>query len=161
MFTLNLAGSINAVEHQLDNSTLLEEWQILPADPPTQLRKVGDAFWLSASGVGAIQFNASSRLISAYPQDGVQTRIFERALIHEWLPLVYQAWGYQVLHASAAVHLPSGMVIAFAGETRSGKSTLGYGLGQRSDWQQISDDSLAFTIPVSYTHLTLPTILLV
>ena len=153
MFTLNLTGSFNAVERQLGDGILLEEWQILPADPPTQLRKVGDAFWLSASGVGAIQFNTSTRLISAYPQDGIQTRIFERAVVLEWLPLVYQAWGYQVLHASAAVHLSSGIVIAFAGETRSGKSTLGFGLGQRSDWQQISDDSLAFTIQTGEVRL--------
>jgi len=153
MYTLYHAGTFNAEDHRLNGGSLLEEWQILSADPPTQLRKVGDAFWLSASGVGAIRFTTSSRMISAYRQNGIQNETFERALVHEWLPLVYQAWGFQVLHASAVVHPPSGKTIAFAGETGSGKSTLAFGFGKRSNWKQISDDSLAFTMQTGKVKL--------
>lgn len=146
MFALNLVGRFSTAKRRLDGGTLLEEWQLLPGGPTTQLREVDDSFWLSNPGIGAIQFDVSSRSISAYPQDGVDTSMFERALVHEWLPVIYQAWGRQVLHASGALHLASGVVVAFAGVTGTGKSTLGYGLGQRPGWRQIADDSLAFKI---------------
>ena len=44
------------------------------------------------------------------------------------------------------MHSASGQVVAFAGASGTGKSTFGYGLGCRRDWQQIADDSLAFTV---------------
>ena len=153
MFTIQLEGPFSEAESRMNGGMMLEEWLLLPGGPKTQFNKTSGSFWLSSTTVGAIQFDTSSRSISAYPQKDVDYALFEIVLVHEWLPVVYQAWGRQVLHASAAVHLPSGMVIAFAGETMSGKSTLGYGLGQRSDWQQISDDSLAFTIQTGEVRL--------
>ncbi len=69
---------------------------------------------------------------------------FKRLVFHDWLPFVYNFWGLQVLHASAAVHSSSGQVVAFSGASGAGKSTFGYGLGLLPEWQQIADDSLAF-----------------
>jgi hypothetical protein len=39
----------------------------------------------------------------------------------------------------------TGSLLAFSGGTGTGKSTLGYGLGQRPGWQQVADDCIAFT----------------
>jgi hypothetical protein len=153
MFTIQLPGRFSEAESRMKGGTVLEEWQLLPDGPITQLREIGEDFWLASTKLGAIQFDTSSRSISTYPRKDIDFRIFERTLVHDWLPVVYQSWGWQVLHASAVVHLPSDIVIAFAGETGAGKSTLGYGLGQRSDWQQISDDSLAFTIQTGEVRL--------
>ena len=146
MFTIQLEGPFSEAESRMNGGMMLEEWLLLPGGPKTQFNKTSGSFWLSSTTVGAIQFDTSSRAISAYPQDGIDFRIFERTLVHDWLPVVYPTWGMQVLHASAAVHLPRGIVVAFAGVTGAGKSTLGYGLSQRPGWQQIADDSLAFTI---------------
>lgn len=153
MFTLKWVGSFSAAKQRLDGGKLFEEWHLLPDGPSTQLREINQDYWISSSGIGAIQFDVSSRSIYAYPHDDVNTSLFERTLVHEWLPVVYQAWGWQVLHASAAVHLPRGIVVAFAGGTGTGKSTLGYGLGKRPGWQQISDDSLSFNIRDGSVHL--------
>lgn len=78
--------------------------------------------------------------------DGIDLRQFERVVKHDWLPFVYPFWQTQVLHASAAVHLDTGLVAAFSGPSGSGKSTLAYGLGSRQGWQQLADDSLAFRV---------------
>jgi DNA polymerase III delta prime subunit len=57
---------------------------------------------------------------------------------------VYPVWGRQVLHASAVVRSADGSVLAFAGPTGAGKSTLAYALAMRPGWTQLSDDTLAF-----------------
>lgn len=117
-----------------------------PGGAVSQLREADGYYWLGCFVVGGIRFNLASDKISAFPAQGVSEDVFERTLAHEWLPLVYQAWGYQVLHASAAACRAGGQVVAFSGDTGAGKSTLGFGLGQRPGWVQIADESLAMLI---------------
>lgn len=107
---------------------------------------VGKEYWIYQSKFGAIRFNEANNDIVAYPDSRVDLDWFQYWAKHSWLPLVYQFWGRQVLHSSAAVYISSGDVIAFVGDNEAGKSTIAYGLGQRDGWQQIYDDTLSFTV---------------
>jgi hypothetical protein len=153
LFTLTWNDQFNSIVAQFNRAPLLEEWDHPFAGVCTQLRGDQRACWLYDPSLGAIQFDLNTRSICAYPFDGVGPDWFERFLSHEWLPLVYQAWGYQVLHASAAVNLSGGGVLAFSGPAGAGKSTLGYCLGRRPGWGQIADESLAMEVGASGLRL--------
>lgn len=66
------------------------------------------------------------------------------SIIHHWQPLLRVALGMQVLHASAVLHARSRSLLILSGSTHSGKSTLAFGIQQRSDWQHIADDFIGF-----------------
>jgi hypothetical protein len=141
------------LERALNSFTLLDEWEMLPRVPHTQLRAGDGHYWILSGNFGAIRFGLESHEVFAYPIQGCDPDSFEGMLAREWLPLVYQAWGYQVLHASAAVHRTSDLVAALSGEARAGKSTLGYALGQRPGWQQIADESLVLQVEPGVVRL--------
>lgn len=107
--------------------------------------RVGTEYWLWQAGVGGLQVFADRPEFVAYRSADVGREWFERLVQRSWLPAVYQVWGRQVLHASAACRRDSATAVAFVGTTGAGKSTLAYALGRRPAWQQLSDDSLAFS----------------
>jgi hypothetical protein len=146
LISLKWTGPFETIERALILSTVLDEWELPPHLPRTQLRAWDNSYWLSAAVLGAIRFDLGSREVCAYPRQGCDPAWFEGMLVREWLPLVYQAWGYQVLHASAAVHRSSGRVVALSGEAGAGKSTLGYALGRRPGWEQLADESLVLQV---------------
>lgn len=127
------------------------------SDSPTLCFQEGDGVWILRADRGGIRFGRDEHDLRGYPKEGADAEQFKRMVFHDWLPFVYNFWGLQVLHASAAVHTPSGQVVAFSGASGAGKSTFGYGLGLLPPWRQIADDSLAFSAqPDSLRLLPIP-----
>jgi len=137
---------------------LLATWQGFdPSDSPTLCFREGDGVWILRADLGGVRFARHEHDLRVYPKEGADAEQFKRMVFHDWLPFVYNFWGLQVLHASAAVHSPSGQVVAFSGTSGAGKSTFGYGLGRLPRWRQIADDSLAFAAqPDSLRLLPIP-----
>jgi hypothetical protein len=130
---------------QIEAAALVRHWRTLPDRPAHEFRRAGDDWWLTQSDYGAARFSADARRVQHYIRPEISTDEYQRFFEHEWLPLIYQTWGYTVLHASAVARGDGGTVL-FTGMSGAGKSTLSFGLGQRPRWQQIADDSLALTV---------------
>lgn len=132
--------------HILSQGQHIATWHEIGADGiSTDCRLVADVYWIMRDDIGAVRFEESNRNIAFFPASGSDVEQGRFWINHSWLPLIYQTWGWQVLHASAALHIPSQSVVAFTGTRGAGKSTFAYGLGLRQDWQQIADDTLAFS----------------
>jgi hypothetical protein len=132
------------VQQQIDAAAPVRRWLTLPDQPAHACRRAGDVWWLAHPHYGAARFSADSRHIRHYLSPSMSVEDYLPIFEHEWLPLIYQIWGYTVLHASAVTR-DDGETLLFVGMSGAGKSTLGFGLGQRPGWQQIADDSLALT----------------
>ncbi len=97
--------------------------------------------WIHVGGMATFRFSATGSRVDAFLAQGrsfVEARdTYERSV----LPLIVQAMGVQVLHASAVLN--SAGLIALAGISTSGKSTISYALAQRGSplW---ADDAVAF-----------------
>ena len=79
--------------------------------------------------LGTFRFDGHGDRVIAAARPGVGAGAIAEAYWHAALPLVLQARGSEVLHASAV--LTPGGVVAFCGTSRSGKSTIAYGLHRR------------------------------
>ena len=84
--------------------------------------------WMDLPGLATFYFDGDGR-VAAVPRPGVAAQSVVDAYRHSALPLVLQALGKEVLHASAVV-IDRG-VVAFCGHSGSGKSTIAYGLHRR------------------------------
>jgi hypothetical protein len=139
--------SLRHYQTLVNGAELLTRWEPAPFEfAPTDCFKLGDDFWIWQPGVGGIRFNAAEPSFSAFPSETVDPAWFEHLIERSWMPAVYQAWGRQVLHASAVAEDNTGRVVAFTGPSGAGKSTLAYGLGQRPGWAHVADDTLAFSV---------------
>ena len=146
--------SLRHYQYLVNGAELLTRWEPAPFEfSPTDCFKLGDAFWIWQPGVGGIQFNAAEPAVNAFPSDTVDSAWFEHLIERSWMPAVYQAWGRQVLHASAVAEKGSGRVLAFTGPSGAGKSTMAYGLGQRPGWTHVADDTLAFSVDAGTINL--------
>lgn len=145
-------------QHQQDRirsrGQLLATWSGFDASElPTLCFRDEDGVWITRDDRGGIRFTQHEYDLQAYPKEGIDREKFKRLVFHEWLPFVYNFWGFQVLHASATVHSPSGQVVGFSGASGAGKSTFGFGLGCLKEWRQIADDSLAFSAQTNSVRL--------
>jgi hypothetical protein len=128
------------------DAELLTTWPVAPSETfPTDCYRLGEHYWISQRGVGAVRFTALEPQLSAFPFPDSDTSWFREVVQRAWLPAIYPFWGRQVIHASAAGPSDTGDVIAFTGPTLAGKSTTAYAMGRRAGWRLISDDTLAFT----------------
>jgi hypothetical protein len=102
-----------------------------------------DHYRIDWPGLGAFAFRTGSRDVLVWPEpDAPHEEIsdtFDRLL----QPVILQALGKQALHAAAVVG-PFG-TIAFCGSARSGKSTLGFAMGQ-AGYRQLADDALVLQL---------------
>ena len=122
-------------------------WPAAPFEhTPTDCFSLGPEYWIWQPGVGGVRFTSTERSLTAYREPSADPAWFERVVTRSWMPTVYQTWGRQVLHASAAARRTDGRVVVFSGPSGAGKSTLAYSLAQRHAWTQIADDTLAFSI---------------
>ncbi len=133
-----------STRQQIASAALVRRWLTLPDQPAHECSRAADGWWLYHPRYGAARFGAHSRHVQQYICPDIAPDDYQRIFEHEWLPLIYQAWGYFVLHASAATQADGGTLL-FVGMSGAGKSTLAFGLGQRPGWQQVADDSLALT----------------
>src|SRR5262245_38103593 len=106
----------------------------LPAD---------ERYWMDLPGLATFSFDERSDRVVAAPYPGIARDTVAELYWHSALPLVVQARGGEVLHASAVV-MPHG-VVAFCGASKSGKSTIAYGLHQRG-YSLWADDAVALEV---------------
>jgi len=114
----------------------------------------GERHWMDLPGLATFSFDARSDRVVAVPHPGIAVDAVAELYWHSALPLVVQARGGEVLHASGVV-MPRG-VVAFCGASKSGKSTIAYGLHRRGHclW---ADDAVALEVTESaITALPLP-----
>lgn len=132
----------------------VSQWDDYPKnDLSTNCFAVDTDYWILRADFGALQFTKNNRDIKLYPAPSADLETFRFWVNHSWLPMVYQVWGTQVLHAGAVAQHSTGEVIAITGDRERGKSTFVFGLGMRKDWQQIADDSFAFRIEDASVHV--------
>ena len=143
MFEITTAGYFETIQEQIQTAPVLEVWATAPNLSVTNVVQIGRNFWLWCANIGAACIDCDSLLILIYPSQSITPDRFNFFLNHEWLPMAFQICGTQVLHASALYHRDTLGVIAFCGDSGSGKSTFGFGFSQKSNWEQISDDRSA------------------
>ena len=97
---------------------------------------------VDVEGVGRFHVDIRCDTVTAYARAGVSSATMEETYSRSVLPIVLQARGTEVLHASAVC---AGGVLAFCGDSGAGKSTIAFGLSRRGH-QLCADDSLAIGV---------------
>jgi hypothetical protein len=122
---------------------LAEAWPDAAGGVFALCRSEGGRHWMDLPGVATLRFDAGGRRVAARPRAGVAPSAVADAYRHAALPMVLQALGAEVLHASAVDG--RGGVVAFCGASGSGKSTLAYALHRRGHglW---ADDAVALDV---------------
>lgn len=106
-------------------------------------RASGERYWMELPGLATFRFDERSDHVVAAPHPGIAADAVAELYWHSALPLVVQARGGEVLHASGVL-MPRG-VVALCGASKSGKSTIAYGLHRRGHrlW---ADDAVALDV---------------
>ena len=93
-------------------------------------------------GVAGFSFGAPSESVTAYPLTSVRPEVIEETYCRWVLPMVLQACGTEVLHASA---VQTGGVVALCGTSGVGKSTIAFAMSRRGHriW---ADDAVAIDL---------------
>jgi len=102
---------------------------------------VNGRHWIDMPGVARFCFAGAGSDVKAHPHPGARAELVRDAYRRAVLPMVVQARGMEVLHASAAV-TDTG-IVAFCGQSGTGKSTIAVGLGCRG-YRIWADDTVAF-----------------
>ena len=104
-------------------------------------------------GVASFSFGAPAETVTAYPLTSVRPDVIEETFCRAVLPMVLQASGTEVLHASA-VHTRG--VVALCGTSGVGKSTIAFALSRRG-YRLWADDAVAIDLSGgSFVALPLP-----
>ncbi len=104
--------------------------------------RAGGYGWVSIPGVAHYRFDAAGDVVAS--PDGGSDEAIEDAWLRSVLPLVLQARGTQVLHASAVVGAAG--AVALCGVSTSGKSTLAAALATTAGTRLVADDALPFDL---------------
>ena len=106
----------------------------------------GSRSWMHLLRVATYEFAPGSPEVVAHAVDGASDAVVVDQYYRTVLPMVLQARGHEVLHASAV--LSAAGVVAFCATSQSGKSTLAFALGERglAPW---ADDAVAFEADAS------------
>ncbi len=102
---------------------------------------VGGQRWMHLPNVASFRFSDAEDEIVAEAFPDADTKLIVDAFYRSIVPMALQARGQEVLHASA-VKMPPG-VVALCAVSHTGKSTIGFGLGQRG-YPLWADDALCF-----------------
>jgi hypothetical protein len=117
-------------------------------------RAEGERYWMDLPGLATFCFDERSDHVVAAPYPGIAADAVAEHYWHSALPLVVQAPGGEVLHASGV--LMSRGVVALCGASKSGKSTIAYGLHRRG-YRLWADDAVALAVTEpAITALSLP-----
>jgi hypothetical protein len=95
--------------------------------------------WIVWDGVATYRFRRHSGTVEAFPAEGAHPFTVKDLYRRHILPVVMQANGSEVIHASA-VATDRG-ILAFCGDCGSGKSTVAYALGRRG-FPLFADDAV-------------------
>ena len=121
----------------------VSEWQTSDGRAMFGLQRY-ESNWVVVENAAAFEFGAEGE-VWAVPENSISERALDDLWRRSVLPLVVQARGTQVLHASA-VRRADGAIVALCGSTTAGKSTLAAALMQRYGLEVVADDALAFTV---------------
>jgi hypothetical protein len=99
--------------------------------------------WIEWPEVANFRFDKQTGRVVAFPTPFAKTELIEDVYRRTIVPVVLQALGIEVLHASA-IATPDG-IVAFCAKSGTGKSTLSYALHQRG-YQLWADDAVALEI---------------
>ena len=102
-----------------------------------------DGCWLEWDGLGVFRFLPPDSAVTAWAAPGISVGTLRDAFERFLQPIVLQALGHPVLHASGVL-TPQGAV-ALCGVSGSGKSTIAYGLS-RLGCTQLADDALVLSL---------------
>jgi len=103
----------------------------------------GDKCWIEVPAVGRFSFSVDDEEVVGHVKPGVDPALVEDRFLRAILPLVLQARGEELLHASAVL-TPRG-IVAVCGESGAGKSSLAYAL-TRLGHPAYADDAVAFQV---------------
>lgn len=97
--------------------------------------------WLEVPSLARYYFGPESEAVMALPDPSADRQTVRDTYYRVVLPLVLQARGTEVLHASG-IRRPEG-VIALCAESETGKTTMAYGLSRRG-YPMWADDAVAW-----------------
>jgi hypothetical protein len=120
-----------------------EEWRDECGKVFARAFSADDHYRIDWPGLGAFAFRPGSRDVLVWPEPNASYEEISGTFARSLQPVVLQALGKQALHAAASV-APSG-TIALCGSRRSGKSTLGFAMGQ-AGYRQLADDALVLQL---------------
>jgi hypothetical protein len=113
---------------------------------------IEDRHWIEMPGVALFRFEAVGDSVQVWPHASEAWDVARDTYGRAVLPMVVQARGAEVLHASAVTTRAG--VVAFCGKSRTGKSTIAVGLNRRG-YRLWADDTVAFD-PSPDQALTMP-----
>ena len=99
--------------------------------------------WVELPGVGVFRFDREHRGVAAIPYPSVTVEVLRDSYYRAALPLALHFFGFEVLHASAAL-TPLG-VVAFCAVSETGKSTTVAALSERG-YRPWADDAVPVEI---------------
>jgi hypothetical protein len=140
MFELSTvqAATVDALPHD-EHAVCVREWTG-PTGTFGVRAYVGTAWsWIVLDGVATYRFRPGSNRVEALPEKQASPATVEDYYRRHILPLVMQANGLEVLHASAILY--DGGVVGFCADNGTGKSTIAYALSRRG-FPQYADDAL-------------------
>ena len=112
----------------------------------------GTERWMHVPGIASFRFGSRGEEAVVVPEPGtppVSREIIEDTYQRAVLPMALHAHGDEVIHASAV--LTEDGVVAFCGRSRTGKSTVAYGLHRRG-CRVWADDTLVFDASAEIVH---------
>jgi hypothetical protein len=121
-------------------------WRDAAGGVVAHARASGERYWMDLPGLATFCFDERSDHVVAAPHPGIAADAVAELYWHSALPLVVQARGGEVLHASGVL-MPRG-VVALCGASKSGKSTIAYGLHRRG-YRLWADDAVALEVTES------------
>jgi hypothetical protein len=118
-------------------------WNFPKGEPWLSFAKLSNGYLLRFHQLADFFVNGEGSQITYIPEHGIPGETVHHLLLDQVIPLVINLKGGQALHVSAVL-MPQG-VVAFAGPTGSGKSTLSGGLFNIG-YPLICDDCLALLV---------------
>ena len=124
-------------------TSAVEVWRDQEGEIYASGGRADGGYWVEVPEIGMFRFSDADE-VAVTPLSGIGIEAIEESFERIVAPLVLHALGSELVHASAVV-APSGGVVAFAATTRTGKSTLAYGLSLRGHplW---ADDAVLFEV---------------
>lgn len=131
----------------------VEVWRDVSGTTGAYAYQAGRQYWVDVSNVAMFHYSDATGHVTAVAH-GAIPEVRVRAAYHRIvLPMLLQALGYEMLHASA-VRTARG-VVAFCGDSGAGKSTIAVGLSQRG-YPLWADDALLFEAGAGIRAIGLP-----
>jgi hypothetical protein len=138
---VNIANEVAhtpCLQENLDGA--VQEWREADGTAFAFCATVYGVHWIDMPGIARFGFERAPGEVDVVPYPGVGPEVVGDAYRGTALPMILQARGVEVLHASA--NLTERGVVAFCGASGTGKSTIAVGLNHRG-YEIWADDAVA------------------